>query len=68
MCIPKKEKEKRKKETHLNTTKPYKKIKIMPFAAYCEHIGPRVYHIKSVRLTKTNIIWYHLYVEPKKVI
>ena len=28
--------------------------------------GPRDYHTKSVRQGKTNIIWYCLYMEPKK--
>ena len=42
----------------------HKKNEIMPFAATD---GPRDHHSKWSQ-TKTNIIWYHLYVESKKMI
>ena len=27
--------------------------------------GPRVYHLNEINQTKTNTVWFHLYVEPK---
>ena len=43
-----------------------KKNEIMPFAA--TWMEPRDGHTKSVRERKINIIWYHIDVEPKKMI
>ena len=43
-----------------------KKNEIMPFAATWMELG--IIIISEVRQIKTNIIWYHLYVESKETI
>ena len=43
-----------------------KKNEIMPFAA--TWMDPEISILSEVSQPKTNIIWYHLYVESKKVI
>ena len=42
----------------------HKKNEIMPFAAI--QMYPAITILGEVSQTKTNIIWYHLYVESKK--
>ena len=44
----------------------HKKKEIMPFAA--THIGLEIIILSEVSQRKTDIIWYHLYVESKKFI
>ena len=43
-----------------------KKNKIMPFAATLMQLT--IIILSEVNQTKTNIIWYHLYVESKKMV
>ena len=44
----------------------HKKNKIMAFAA--TRMDLEIIILREVSQTKTNIIWYHLYVESKKII
>ena len=52
--------------THNGILLSHKKNEIMPFAAIW--MDSEIVILSEVSQTKTNIIWYHLYVESKKMI